>query len=134
MADNTKQVDKAVATPQATSAQAPAPTPIYVVMSGSKIALAVELVMDKARAHGKDKGNFSVEYFCEDMLADALKGFSDYIDADRERKDRELFVKACNALTTPDMTKPDEIKDYVNKLDGLKRKFRQGSYKPTNGL
>ena len=116
------------------NAQAPVATPIYTIMSGSKTALAVELVMSKARAHNKDKGNFSVEYFCEDMLADALKGFSDYIDADRERKDRELFVKACNALATPDMTKPDEIKNYVNVLGGLKCKYRQGSYKPANGL
>jgi hypothetical protein len=116
------------------NAQAPVATPIYTIMSGSVIALAVETVMLKARSHGKEKGNFSVEYFCEDMLADALKGFSDYIDADRERKDRELFVKACNALTTPDMTKPDEIKGYVNALDALKRKYRQGSYKPKDGL
>jgi hypothetical protein len=116
------------------NAQAPMATPIYTIMSGSVIALAIDRVMSKARAHNKDKGNFSVEYFCEDMLADALKGFSDYIDADRERKDRELFVKACNALTTPDMTKPDEIRNYVNALDGLKRKYRQGSYKPKDGL
>lgn len=123
-----------VATPTTSNAQAPVATAIYTIMSGSVIALAIDRVMTKARAHNKDKGNFSVEYFCEDMLADALKGFSDYIDADRERKDRELFVKACNALTTPDMTKPDEIKNYVTALDSLKRKFRQGSYKPTNGL
>jgi len=110
------------------------PTVVFTLMSDKPLALAIELVMKKARDHNKDKGNFSVEYFCEDMLADAIKGFSDYIDADRERKDRELFVKACNALTTPDMTKPDEIKAYVTALDGLKRKYRQGSYKPKEGL
>jgi hypothetical protein len=117
-----------------TTASTQAQPPIFVISAGSKQALAIDLVMKKAREHNKDKGNFSVEYFCEDMLADALTGYSRYLDADRERKDRELFVKALNALTTPDMTKPDEISAYVKATDGLKRKYRQGSYKPKNGL
>jgi hypothetical protein len=110
------------------------PTVVFTLMSDKPLALAIELVMKKARDHNKDKGNFSVEYFCEDMLADAIKGFSDYIDADRERKDRELFTKAMNALVTPDMTKPTEIETYVKAIESLKRKFRQGSYKPKAGL
>ena len=103
--------------------------PLFVVKSTGVLALTIETVMAKAKSLKNEKGNYTVEYFCEEMLADKLKSFNDYLDANEERKNRELFVKATNALTVPDMAKPDELKAYVSKIEALQRKYRQGSYK-----
>ncbi len=120
----------AVATPKAIVVE----TPLFVVKDNTPLALAISLVMDKAKALRNDKGNYTVEYFCDDMLTDAVSGFNRYLDANEERKNREAFTKSMNALTVPDMTKPAELKTYVERVEALQRKFRQGSYKPKDGL
>jgi type III secretory pathway component EscR len=120
--ENTKQV--------AAPAQITAPaTPLFVIKDGTVLALAITTVMDKAKSLKNDKGSFTVEYFCEEMLADKLKSFSDYLDANEDRKNRELFTKAMNALATPDMTNPNDVRGYVEAVGRLKLKYRQGASK-----
>lgn len=94
------------------------------------VALQIALVREKAQALRNDKGHYSVEYFIEELLSDGIKTFDRYLDSNEERKNREQFTKAMNALTSPDISNADALKTYVGEVEKLQRRFRQGSYKP----
>lgn len=106
---------------------------VFSVKADSTLALQIALTMEKAKKHGKDKGHFSIEYFCEEMLSEKLDTYSNYLDADEDRKNRELFVKAMNALHAPDDS-PESAMAYISHVNNLKRKYRQGESKPKGGL
>lgn len=103
--------------------------PLFVIKDNSVLALAITQVMEKAKALRNERGNYTVEYFCEDIVADAVTAFNRYLDSNEDRKNREAFTKAMNAMETPDVSNPNALKVYVEKVDALKRKYRQGSYK-----
>jgi hypothetical protein len=100
---------------------------LFSVKDGSVLALAITNVMAKAKHLRNEKGNYTVEYFCEDMLADKLAAFNSYLDANEDRKNRELFVKAMNALVTPDPNDGKAMQAYVGQVGALKLKYRQGA-------
>src|ERR1035437_3267570 len=103
--------------------------PLFVVKNDGVLALAITQVMAKAKTLRNERGNYTVEYFCEDVMADAITAFNRYLDTNEERKNRESFTKALNALSVPAMTDPNALKSYVEKVEGLQLKYRQGSYR-----
>lgn len=112
-------------------ASKPSETPLFVISEAKTpvLALAITTVMAKAKELRNDKGNYTVEYFIGEMLADKLKSFNDYLDANEERKNKDLFQKAMNALPTPDPSKADELAKYFTDLNALKTKYRIGQTK-----
>jgi type III secretory pathway component EscR len=103
--------------------------PLFVVKDGTVLALAITTVMAKAKELRNEKGNYTVEYFIEDALADSVKAFNRYLDQNEDRKNGELFKKAMNALVAPDMNDVNAVKMYCEAVGRLRVKYRQGASK-----
>jgi type III secretory pathway component EscR len=123
--------EKAVAQAAKSIVANPSVEPLFVISEAKTpvLALAITTVMAKAKELKNDKGNYTVEYFCAELFSDKLKSFNDYLDANEERKNKELFQKAMNALPTPNPTVPEELVKYFNSLNALKTKYRIGETK-----
>lgn len=104
-------------------------TNIWVLVDGSPLATVLARLAEKAKAHGK--GDYSVQYWTEDMLARGCETFNRYLDADKERRDTASFNIQLSKLTPPNPNDATALALYANQILALQRKYGIGGEKKT---
>jgi hypothetical protein len=98
---------------------------VFMLEKDSPLVTAIAVINDKCEKAGK--GTHSVEYWCEELLSRGIETFSRYLDADKERRNRESYVKEMAKLTVPNPTDTTAMQTYAMKVSQLQRKFQIGA-------
>ena len=102
-------------------------TIVWGISKDSHLALALAAIAEKASRFGK--GDYSVEHWAEDLLLRGLKTFDNYLDADKERRDKEMYFAAERKLTLPNPQNPADLARYAEAIMQLRRKYGIGGEK-----
>ena len=102
---------------------------VWQLEKDSHLLTLIAKINDKCRKAGKDE--HSVEYWCEELLARGATAFSNYLDADADRRNRENYVKEMGRIMVPAPNADPEVfaaamAEYASKVSGLQRKYKIG--------
>lgn len=104
-------------------------TLFYAINSDSSLAKAIAVVFDKAARHQHPYAKFELSNFVAEMLTRGLKDFSDYLDRDKERRDKEEYFRREKLIALPDPSKPEELSRYANEIISLRQRYGIGASK-----
>lgn len=97
------------------------------------LAIALLSVIDKAERAGK--GGQSVQYWAEELLSRGCETYSNYLDADKKRRDAVKCEAEISAIPAPpplDFENVESLKAnamYAERVKSIRRKFGIGSEK-----
>jgi hypothetical protein len=97
---------------------------VFTLHKDSQLVLAIARINEKHEKAGK--GTHTVEYWCEDLLARGITAFSNYLDADKDRRNREAYVKEMAKLTVPNGQDASAMTTYAQAVQRLSQKFGIG--------
>ena len=97
---------------------------LWSLTDDSNMAKAIATVADKAMRYRKEEHSF--QYWTEFFLARGAQSFNDYLDNDKERRDKELFNKEVARLVAPNPTDATAMQAYATQIIGLQRKYGIG--------
>lgn len=97
---------------------------VFTLSRDSQLVVAIARINEKCEKAGKP--THSVEYWCEDLLARGIDTFSRYLDADKDRRNREAYIKEMAKLTVPNGQDADAMTRYASQVQRLSNKFGIG--------
>ena len=103
---------------------------VFSLTEDSNMFKAIGLVADKAQRYRNEI--HSVQYWTEFLLAKGISTHLNYLDNDKERRDKDAYVAEMNRLVAPpplDMNDPKSVQAnvaYAQATQSLRRKYGQG--------
>jgi hypothetical protein len=97
---------------------------VWSLTKDSHLLVLIAGINDKCRKAGKNE--HSVEYWCEELLARGATTFSNYLDADEDRRNKASYLAEEEKLPVPNPEDAAAMVAYCAKISGLRRKFRIG--------
>lgn len=99
---------------------------ILTIAEATPMGIVLTRLLEKAKAQANDKGNYSVEYFAEDMLSRGCESFNNYLDADKKRRSEKLFTEQLSKLKVPAPDDQAGMLLYASQVSKLQAKHGLG--------
>lgn len=97
---------------------------VFTLDKDSHLVTMIAVINEKCEKAGKP--THSVEYWCEDLLARGINTFTNYLDADKDRRNREAYIREMAKLTVPNGQDAAALQTYAQRVSTLQRKFQIG--------